>query len=206
MALLFCQAGTFALNGTMVSCSAGSYRPAISLTDLTQSLSNSSFPSFINASLPFNDTSSAIAASPLLQSVLTCSACPYGTYRVSTAGLDVSSCTKCPVGTYANQTGRLTILFPSRAILLLHLLFSSYFFVFLLILIINMMTGSTAESDCLRCPAGTTTAEEGSRVCICITPNSCDLPLPIEQGEAVEDYFLDGVDYFRETVPFVGRW
>lgn len=156
IALLLAQAGYYAGNGSMVPCPFGTFREAVH--------NISTIPG------PFNTTDEAIHSSSLLQGVLQCVDCPYGTYRAATKGQNSLSCNKCPIGKYANRTG------------------------------------STAETDCLRCPAGTTTAEEGARVCICITAASCNMPEPIEQGEATEDYFKDGVDYFRETIPFIGRW
>jgi hypothetical protein len=41
--------------------------------------------------------------------------------------------------------------------------------------------------------------------CKCITPESCDMPVEVE-GHGVTHYFKDNVDYYRETIPFVGRW
>lgn len=66
-------------------------------------------------------------------------------------------------------------------------------------------TGSVYSYQCERCPAGKTAAEEGSSVCVCITPGSCDLPIQL-QGFDKQEFFKNDVDYFRETVPFIGRW
>lgn len=66
-------------------------------------------------------------------------------------------------------------------------------------------TGSQHESDCQRCPAGKTAAEQGSAKCICITGDSCDMLVEIE-GQESQRFFANDIDYFRETVPFIGRW
>lgn len=65
-------------------------------------------------------------------------------------------------------------------------------------------TGGVSEESCIRCPAGQFANEEGSRVCKCITPGSCSMEIS-SSGEK-ETFFSDGVDYFRETIPYVGRW
>jgi hypothetical protein len=65
-------------------------------------------------------------------------------------------------------------------------------------------TGNTSPDDCLRCPAGKWAEEEGMRLCKCITADSCDLEIDIETLP-VRNYYLDGVDYQRENIPFDGR-
>ena len=32
------------------------------------------------------------------------------------------------------------------------------------------------------------------------------MPEPTKQGQTSVDYFKNGVDYYRETVPYEGRW
>lgn len=66
------------------------------------------------------------------------------------------------------------------------------------------VTGSTSETDCLRCPAGKFAEERGMRLCKCITAESCDLELDIGQGTQV--YYKNNVDFYRESVPYIGRW
>lgn len=68
----------------------------------------------------------------------------------------------------------------------------------------NNSTGSFSPDDCLRCPAGQTAEEEGMRLCKCITPDSCDMVLEIDDKQY--RYYENGVDYYRETVPYVGRY
>lgn len=65
-------------------------------------------------------------------------------------------------------------------------------------------TGSTAQTDCVRCPAGKWSDVEGMRFCKCIDAASCNLPITV--GSDTTDYFNDGVDFYRETIPFQGRW
>ena len=65
-------------------------------------------------------------------------------------------------------------------------------------------TGNTQEIECLRCPAGKFAAEEGSKLCSCITTESCDLVVDSDGSD--KTYFKNDVDFFRETVPFEGRW
>jgi hypothetical protein len=63
-------------------------------------------------------------------------------------------------------------------------------------------TGNTSESNCLDCPAGRTSSNPGSRYCECITAESCDMPVQI--GSEIIDFYKNGIDYFRETVPYIG--
>jgi hypothetical protein len=65
--------------------------------------------------------------------------------------------------------------------------------------------GSTKATDCLRCPAGKWSEVPGMRLCKCIDALSCDLPITIP-NVGTTDYYKNGVDYYRETVPFIGRW
>jgi hypothetical protein len=44
--------------------------------------------------------------------------------------------------------------------------------------------------------------EPGMRLCKCITGESCDL----EFKRSGNTYYNNGVDFYRETVPFIGRW
>lgn len=66
------------------------------------------------------------------------------------------------------------------------------------------VTGSVLVSDCVRCPAGKTAEIEGMSECKCITPESCDLV--IEQQGVDVHFYRDGVDFTRESLPFIGRW
>ena len=63
-------------------------------------------------------------------------------------------------------------------------------------------------SDCLRCPAGRFADLEGMAVCVCITDGnlgSCNMSAT--QNGVVKQYFLDPdvVDYYRESIPYIGR-
>jgi hypothetical protein len=116
--------------------------------------------------------------------------CPAGTYRelvtdVSVVALSkAAECTKCPYGRYREtEKGKSADECTKCPI-------GTY----------ANVTGSTQVSDCLRCPAGMNAEEEGQRLCKCITPGSC--------GSIIDglEVFSNGVDYYRETVPFVGRW
>lgn len=68
--------------------------------------------------------------------------------------------------------------------------------------------GSILVSDCLRCPAGKHAEQEGMRLCKCITKDSC--ALSVRNARKTSKWFSlnekDGIDYFRETIPFMGRW
>jgi len=63
-------------------------------------------------------------------------------------------------------------------------------------------------SDCKRCPAGKTSEEEGMEECKCINADSCNLPIvvQVDQSRTVYNYYADGVDFARETLPYIGRW
>ena len=126
--------------------------------------------------------------------VKSCTNCPAGRYRDRNKGKDEEGCKACPIGKYA------------------------------------AVTGSVQVSDCLRCPAGKTAAEEGMGECTCITDRSCArMPTRCEtnpDGCVEEAYIMSsvdtfgesttffeeyevtgepGIDYFRESVPYIGR-
>jgi hypothetical protein len=122
-------------------------------------------------------------------------ACPAGTYREPIPNISMkaistaSTCTPCPGGRYRSlikgQSADDCSLCP----------IGKY---------VNV-TGSMEETACQRCPAGKTSAEMGSPYCVCITDESCNMTVT-PYGQNKTAYFLNGVDYFRETVPFIGRW
>lgn len=126
--------------------------------------------------------------------------CGPGTYRepvtdVSVLALSVANqCTKCPYGRYrpaskgknADECTKCPI--------------GKY----------ANVEGSVQVSDCQRCPAGKNAEEEGMRLCKCITPGSCGLEEPVNDPEKLVTFFNEsinnGVDYYRESVPYIGRW
>ena len=68
--------------------------------------------------------------------------------------------------------------------------------------------GSTMATDCKRCPAGKWSDVEGMRYCTCIDAASCDMPITTltSNGPVTTHYFNDSIDFYRETVPYIGRW
>ncbi len=118
--------------------------------------------------------------------------CPAGTYRepvtdVSVLALDrAHECTNCPYGRYRSATKGKNADECSKCPI------GKY----------ANVTGSIVVSDCQRCPAGKNAEEEGMRLCKCITPDSCDLTIDATE----ETYFENGVDFYRESVPYIGRW
>lgn len=116
--------------------------------------------------------------------------CPAGTYRepvknVSIVALEeAKECTKCPFGRY-----RSTI--RGKKADDCNLCPVGYY--------VNAI-GSTSINECVRTPAGLVSQSMGMRLPTCITPDSCNVTI---NGQI---YFADGVDYYRETVPYIGRW
>eukprot|EP01039_Chlorochromonas_danica_P005534 gene5534-6093_t len=116
--------------------------------------------------------------------------CPIGTYREAVSGVSIidleaaKECTPCPYGRYRSMTKGKSADDCTKCPV------GTY----------ANVTGSTAESDCQRCPAGKEAEEAGMRECKCITNDSCDLTV------AGIEYYSNGVDYYRETIPFIGRW
>lgn len=116
--------------------------------------------------------------------------CPAGTYRepvtdVSIVALDKAAvCTKCPFGRYRSTNKGKSADECTKCPI------GTY----------ANVTGSVKVSDCLRCPAGMNAEEEGQRLCKCITGDSC--------GTTIDklEMYSNGIDYYRESVPFVGRW
>jgi len=113
-----------------------------------------------------------------LEATSQCNLCPPGRYRPDSRGKSTDDCRRCPIGKYAN------------------------------------IPGSKQVSDCKRCPAGKNAEEEGMALCKCVTVhgtvNSCDTKSSITDEDKT-DYFMpdasgQSVDYFRETIPYIGRW
>mmetsp|Transcript_25564 Transcript_25564/g.42857 ORF Transcript_25564/g.42857 Transcript_25564/m.42857 type:complete len:253 (-) Transcript_25564:2398-3156(-) len=116
--------------------------------------------------------------------------CPAGTYRepvtdVSVLALEQArECTPCPFGRYRSTNKGKSADECSKCPI------GTY----------ANVTGSVKVSDCQRCPAGQNAEEEGQRLCKCITADSCESTI-----DGIE-VFSNGVDYYRESIPFIGRW
>lgn len=116
--------------------------------------------------------------------------CPAGTYRGSVENITLISleqanqCTPCPYGRYRSAKKGKSADDCTKCPI------GTY----------ANHTGGTSDFDCKRCPVGTFAEEEGMRVCKCITPESCGLEI------AGKTYYSNNVDYFRETLPYIGRW
>lgn len=72
------------------------------------------------------------------------------------------------------------------------------------------ITGSISVTDCQRCPAGMTAEEPGMRLCKCITETknqdgSCDFFVQ-GVGQPSQSFYKNKVDYYRETIPYIGRF
>ena len=114
--------------------------------------------------------------------------CPPGRYREADTGEAVRTCIDCPVGRYrvlekgtnADDCKKCPV--------------GKY----------ANVTGAVTPDACLRCPAGQVAEEEGMGLCKCITAESCDMSVMLDG--TTSDYFSNDVDYFRETVPYVGRF
>jgi len=121
--------------------------------------------------------------------------CPIGTYReavddVSLVSLEATKeCTLCPRGRYrSTEKGKSADDCNKCPI-------GKYIDV----------EGSTKISDCKRCPAGKNAENEGQGECVCITEDSCDFEwrgVTYFNGEVNP---FGGIDFQRETVPFIGR-
>ena len=117
-----------------------------------------------------------------LERTKTCTLCPPGRYRKTNRGKAPTDCTACPIGKFAN------------------------------------IPGSVLVSDCKRCPAGKNAEEVGMAECKCMTgagnAQSCDMPNKASRdstSSTVHYYLPDpvtkqSIDFYRETVPFIGRW
>ena len=70
----------------------------------------------------------------------------------------------------------------------------------------NYIEGAISTSQCTRCPAGKFADEQGSRTCLCITSDSCNLEFKSPAGVVEEVFYSNNIDFYRETIPFFGRW
>ena len=123
--------------------------------------------------------------------------CPPGKYRTSVPGVSIndlktgSKCVNCPPGRYRSRDKGVDIESCTKCPI------GKY----------AGVTASVLVSDCQRCPAGKFAENAGMEICKCITGDSCDLEysaisLPTENKTY---YFANGIDFSRETVPYVGR-
>ena len=123
--------------------------------------------------------------------------CPPGTYREPVPGISINDlknafvCTNCPPGRYRARVRGTEIDSCTKCPI------GKYAFV----------TGSVFVSDCLRCPAGKFAENTGMEVCKCITGDSCDLGYSASGtlGANKTHYYVNGIDFQRETVPYQGR-
>jgi hypothetical protein len=66
--------------------------------------------------------------------------------------------------------------------------------------------GSVDVADCKRCPAGKNAEEAGMPACKCITKDSCDMEVNgITYFNSVQNPRGE-IDYYREGVPYIGRF
>jgi len=100
--------------------------------------------------------------------------CPPGTYRDVQYNY-TNSCTPCPRGRYREIPKGRYLDSCTKCRINTYLNF----------------TGSFNQADCLRCPDGTYTLEEGQGTCKCITKYSCQNATQEMQ---------------RDSMPFIGRW
>ena len=120
--------------------------------------------------------------------------CPAGTYRGIVANISVSarravhSCLPCPYGTFRSRELGVNTDDCTKCPVGKYL----------------DARASTSETDCVRCPAGKWSDTEGMRFCKCINNASCDDPIIV--NSVTTKYFNNTVDFYRETVPFIGRW
>lgn len=71
------------------------------------------------------------------------------------------------------------------------------------------VTGAQSPDSCLRCPAGLVAEEAGMGLCKCIKNGiygSCHLEILLGENTTIYYKGEAGVDFFRESVPFEGRW
>lgn len=123
-------------------------------------------------------------------------ACPPGTYReaiqnITILGLDTTkNCLLCPAGRYRSiNKGKDPLSCTACPIGK----FAS-------------KEGGVLVSDCLRCPAGTFTENPGMSKCKCITGTSCNMVQETIPGFENVHFYENGVDFFRESVPYVGNY
>mmetsp|Transcript_42331 Transcript_42331/g.73593 ORF Transcript_42331/g.73593 Transcript_42331/m.73593 type:complete len:241 (-) Transcript_42331:247-969(-) len=100
--------------------------------------------------------------------------CPVGTYR-DVEYNNTQACNPCPEGRYREIPRGRYLDSCTKCRINTYLNF----------------TGSFDQRDCLRCPDGTYTLEEGQGTCKCITQYSC------------KDKYRD---FQRGSMPFIGRW
>merc|ERR1711991_425898 len=121
--------------------------------------------------------------------------CPPGYWRNESVGVPaVLKCNLCPFGRYRSLSkGK----HPDECSLCPRGKYADF-------------EGATQTSECIRCQAGKFADDEGMRVCKCITPDSCELNFRNPDDTIKEQFYIDqdgySTDYFRESVPYIGRW
>jgi hypothetical protein len=117
--------------------------------------------------------------------------CLPGTFRNDSIGVPaVLECTPCPYGRYRTLAKGKS---PDECLLCPAGKYADF-------------EGATSTSQCTRCPAGKFADEQGSRTCLCITAQSCNLEFRTPAGVVYETFYSNNIDYYRETIPYFGRW
>ena len=100
--------------------------------------------------------------------------CPLGTYRSPSTNFThalltnyASQCIECPYGTYRDTIKGKSVTDCALCPI------GKY----------SNAIGQTSQTACLKCPAGTYSSQAGSRICECITAESCDMPVKIGNEE-----------------------
>lgn len=128
----------------------------------------------------------------------TMSPCQSGTYRVAVTDVSIVSlkiaeqCTDCPPGRYRPQAKGKRIDDCTKCPI------GKY----------ANVAGSKIVSDCQRCPAGKSAEQEGLSSCKCINegiPGSSSCDYTFTQNGETTTYFANDVDFYRESVPYMGR-
>jgi hypothetical protein len=114
--------------------------------------------------------------------------CPPGTFRDNSTDDRVQQCIGCPLGRYRAQEKGTSADTCDKCPKGKYLGFF----------------GGTSIKSCVRCPAGTIAEEEGMGACKNITVKSNEWNVTL--GTRTTTYYSTGIDFYRESIPFIGRW
>jgi hypothetical protein len=114
--------------------------------------------------------------------------CPPGTFRDNSTDARVQQCIGCPLGRYRAQEKGTSAETCDKCPKGKYLGFF----------------GGTSINSCIRCPAGTVAEEEGMGACKNITIKSNEWNVTLDVRTTT--YYSTGIDFYRESIPFIGRW
>ena len=199
---LVCQAGYFCKGGSMLPCPIGTYREPVTKAPYNAST--------LKPNYNWTSVTEAIKYSKLNGTTNQCIGCPTGKYRGLIQGKSTSDCSLCPVGKYSDKLGatyitqcvrcpagtfgeyegvsRCTYIAPKSSDYLVQIKYVGTFHYYLQTRFSIKINATNAAGVPYKHPTPFIDPHTG---------------LPESAADPKNPY---GVDYYRESIPYIGRW